>query len=281
MIPTNLLGIFSAITSALVWGSGDFTGGFASRKGNSLQVVVVSALSGLAILVLGALVMRERLPSLGSALWAFSAGLLGTVGVTALYFGLSRQNAASVAPVSAVLGAALPVVYNTLAEGAPQVIRLFGFGLALLGIWLVSQSEQGGLHLNRQGLGLGLLAGLGFGCFFILIAQVEHGLIFTPLVVSRSVTFLASFLLLRLKGFHLPGLRHNRLALLAGVLDAGGNFFFLLARQWIRLDVAVVLSSLFPAVTVLLAFFLQKQKISTGQWLGVGVCVAAIVMITA
>ena len=150
-----------------------------------------------------------------------------------------------------------------------------------LGIWLVSQVENGGFKLNRKGLGLAVVAGLGFGGFFILIAQVEHGLVFTPLIISRTMTFLTSLLLLRLSGLKLLRVKDNPLALLAGVLDAGGNIFFLAARQLTRLDVAVVLSSLYPAVTVLLAFFLQKQKISISQWLGVGVCVAAIVMITA
>ena len=201
--------------------------------------------------------------------------------MAALYRGLGQENAASVAPVSAVIGASLPVGFGMLTEGAPEPLRLAGFGLALLGIWLVSQAEIGGFKLNRKGLGLAVVAGLGFGGFFILIAQVEHGLVFTPLIVSRTMTFLTSLLLLRLSRLKLLRVKDNPLALLAGVLDAGGNIFFLAARQLTRLDVAVVLSSLYPAVTVLLAFFLQKQKISTGQWLGVGACVAAIVMITA
>ncbi len=280
-ISANILGVLSAITSALVWGSGDFTGGFASRRSHSLQVLVLSALSGIGVLVLGAILWQEGLPSLRSALWAVSAGVVGTVGVAALYRGLGQENAASIAPVSAVIGAGLPVGYGMLTEGAPELLRLVGFGLALVGIWLVSQAGNAGIHLNRQGLGLAVVAGLGFGGFFILIAQVEHGLVFTPLIISRTFTFLTSLLLLHLSGLKLPSVRGNPLALLAGVLDAGGNIFFLAARQLTRLDVAVVLSSLYPAVTVLLAFLLQKQKISISQWLGVGVCVAAIVMITA
>ena len=180
----------------------------------------------------------------------------------------------------AVIGAGLPVGFGMLTEGAPEPLRLAGFGLALVGIWLVSQARNEGVKINRKGLGLAVMAGLGFGGFFILIAQVEHGLVFTPLIVSRSMTFLTSLALLRLSRLNLPSVRGNPLALLAGVLDAGGNIFFLAARQLTRLDVAVVLSSLYPAVTVLLAFFVQKQKISARQWLGVGACVAAIVVIT-
>jgi len=199
--------------------------------------------------------------------------------VAALYHGLGQENAASIAPVSAVVGAGLPVGFGMLTEGAPETLRLAGFGVALAGIWLVSQVEGGG-KINRRGLGLALLAGLGFGGFFILISQVEHGLVFSPLIISRTMTFLCSLGLLRLSRLKLPGLRSNPLALLAGLLDAGGNIFFLAARQLTRLDVAVVLSSLYPAVTVLLAHFLQKQRISRRQWLGVAACVAAIVMIT-
>ena len=280
MISTNLLGIFSAITSALVWGSGDFSGGFAARRWHSLQVLVLSALSGIGVLILGAFVLQEGFPAIGSSLWAAAAGAAGTLGVAALYRALGQENAANIAPVSAVIGAGLPVAFGMLTEGAPEPLRLAGFGLALAGIWLVSRAPGGSGRVNRRGLGLAGLAGLGFGGFFSLIAQVQVGLVFSPLIISRSITFLLSVLLLRLAGLPLPAARGNPLALLAGVLDAGGNIFFLYARQHTRLDVAVVLSSLYPAVTVLLAFLIQKQKVSLSQWLGVAACVAAIGLIT-
>ena len=129
MISSNLLGILSAITSALVWGSGDFSGGFAARRWHSLQVLVLSALSGIGVLILGAFVLQEGFPAVGSSLWAAAAGAAGTLGVAAIYRALGQENAANIAPVSAVIGAGLPVAFGLLTEGAAEPLRLAGFGL--------------------------------------------------------------------------------------------------------------------------------------------------------
>ena len=280
ILPANLLGILSAIASALVWGSGDFSGGFASRRSHPLQVLTLSALSGILVLLAGALLLGEALPALPSILWALAAGAVGTIGVASLYRALAVENAASVAPAAAVVGAALPVGFGMLTQGLPDTLQLAGFGLALLGIGLVSRSPGAAGGVSRRGLGLALLAGLGFAGFFILIARVQPGLVFMPLVFSRSMTFFTALLLLRFSRVALPSLKSNPPALLAGVLDAGGNIFFLLAKQYTRLDVAVILSSLYPAVTVLLAVLLLRQKISRAQGLGVLVCLLAIGLIT-
>lgn len=280
ILPSNLPGILFALTSALVWGGGDFTGGFASRRSHPLQVLALSALSGILVLVPGALLLGEALPALPSILWALAAGAVGTIGVASLYRALAVENAAGVAPVAAVVGAALPVGFGMLTQGLPGAFKLAGFALALLGIGLVSRAPAGGGGTSRRGLGLALLAGLGFAGFFILIARVQPGLVFMPLIFSRSMTFLTALLFLCFSRVALPSLKSNPPALLAGVLDAGGNIFFLLARQYTRLDAAVVLSSLYPAVTVLLAVLLLKQKTGRGQWLGVLVCLLAIGLIT-
>src|SRR5512133_1758087 len=104
MLPTtNLLGILMAFTSALVWGSADFTGGMATRRRDQYQVLVLSALSGLGIVVIAALIFRESLPTWKGVFWAAMAGLTGTVGIAALYKGLSIGESAVVAPTSAVI----------------------------------------------------------------------------------------------------------------------------------------------------------------------------------
>lgn len=283
LLPSNLLGILFALMSALVWGAGDFSGGFATRRGNLFQVLAISALSGIAILVVFALLWRETLPSLASMGWALLGGVTGAIGMASLYRGLSLGNAASVAPTSAVIGVALPVGFSFFTNGLPATGRLAGFGLALLGIWLVSQAATGEGKGSRTGFLLACLAGVGFGGFFIFIAQVEPGKMFIPLIVARSVTFCMALVLLRANHMPLPSpaaFTANPVALLAGVLDAGGNIFYLLARQFARLDVAAVLSSLYPATTVLLASLLLKEKVSRTQGAGVVLCLAAIALIT-
>ncbi len=278
MITVDLIGIFFALTSAAVWGSGDFSGGLASRRCHPFQVLVMSSLSGMVILVVFAVLWRETLPPAASVFWAALAGLSGAVGVAALYRALSVGNAAAVAPLAAVVSAALPVVFGLFTEGLPGGLRLAGFGLALAGIWLVSRASAGGAA-GRWGLGLALLAGAGFAGFFILIAQVGPGPVFTPLIVARAVSLGVALLLLAARRLPLPGPGANPVALLAGLLDAGGNVFYMLAQQYTRLDVAVVLASLYPAATVLLARLVLDERVSAGQWLGAGVCLAAIVLI--
>lgn len=280
ILPANLLGILLALTSAAVWGSGDFSGGFATRKTSQFQVLALSALSGIGILVVCALIWRESLPSRMGAIWAMLGGAAGALGMASLYKALSMGNAASVAPTSGVIGAALPVAFSIISQGLPGTTRLAGFFLAFIGIWLVSQTKAGEGRVSRQGFILACLAGIGFGVFFIMIAMVDPGKIFSPLIVARSVTFGIALILLWSNRLPLPALNANPIALLAGVLDAGGNVFYVLARQFTRFDVAAVLSSLYPATTVLLASLLLKERISRAQWFGVAICLAAIALIT-
>ncbi|GAB4579411.1 MAG: DMT family transporter [Anaerolineales bacterium] len=285
-MPDNFLGIFLALTSAFVWGSGDFSGGFATRKSNPYHVLALSTFSGIGLLVICALVWQEAWPSLKSVGWAIIAGVWGIIGLAALYRALSKDDAARVAPVSAVIGAALPVGFSALTLGLPEPIRLVGFALAFVGIWLVSQGETVSLDetrphpFSRPGFLLACLAGVGFGGYFILIAQVEPGKVFTPLVVARTTAFLISMGIVRFYRLPFPKLTTSPIALLAGVLDAGGNIFYLLAHQFARLDVVVVLASLFPATTVILAALILKEKVSRGQWVGVVVCLLAIALIS-
>ena len=277
----NGLGIVLALISAVVWGSGDFSGGLAARKANPFQVLALSALSGLVILGGCVLVWREVWPSPGGMLWAGLAGGAAALGAAALYRGLSLGHAASVAPTAGVIGAALPVLFSIITQGWPGAERLAGFGLAFLGIWFVARAGAGAERVSREGFLLACLAGAGFGGFFILIAQIDPGTVFSSLIVARCVGLGIALLLLRVNRLPVPAIKAHPVALLAGVLDAGGNIFYVLARQYTRLDIAAVLSSLYPAATVILASLLLKEKISRGQLVGVGLCLVAIGLITA
>jgi drug/metabolite transporter (DMT)-like permease len=279
-LPANLLGILMALTSALIWGGGDFSGGLATRRNHQFHVLTLSSLSGIIVLLVFAGLWREAPPSLHSNIWAMLAGVSGALGIAALYRALSLGNTAIVAPTAAVIGAVLPVGFGILTAGMPAAPRLVGFALAFVGIWLVSQSSTPRQVELRQGFVLACLAGVSFGGFFILIAQVEAGKVFTPLVVSRCMEFATALVLLRLYRMPLPALNSNPIALLAGVLDVGGNIFYLWAKQFTRLEVAAVLASLYPMITVLLASFILKEKVSPSQWLGILVCLIAIVLIT-
>jgi drug/metabolite transporter (DMT)-like permease len=278
----NLLGITLALISAVLGGSGDFIGGQLTRRANAFGVLTLSTLAGLTTLLLCAAAWREPLPSLPSAGWAIAAGVVGVIGMAAFYRTLSLGYTASVAPTAGVISAGLPVAFTGLTAGWPTVAQLGGFGLALAGIALVSQSAApGGGRMTRQGFLLACLAGASFGVFFILLGQIRSGSVFVPVALARFASLGMLVLLLRANRLLPPALTSSPPALFIGVIDALGTAFYVLARQFTRLDVAAVLVSLYPAVTVLLACFVVREKVSRGQWLGVGLCLAAIVLISA
>jgi len=266
-----------ALLSALVWGTGDFAGGLATRQRSQYQVVALNSLVGLVCLLIAAVWTAERLPGPVTLAWSVGAGISGVIGIAALYEGLSVAEAALIAPVAGVTGAALPVVAGTLLHGLPGPAKWIGIACGLAGIWLVA-GEAGAGHGTR-GLGLALLSGLGFGGFFVLIAQVEPGSVFIPLAVSKAAALLFMLLALAVRRSRFPTLSGSRLALLAGLCDAAGTVLYLLATHLIRADLAAVLSSMAPAMTVILASLICRQKVSTGQKLGVGFCLVAIALI--
>jgi drug/metabolite transporter (DMT)-like permease len=278
MLPDDLIGIISALTAALLWGGGDFSGGWATRRASQFHVLVVSALSGIIVLILSASLWRESWPPAGTVAWAVLAGISGTVGIASLYHALSLGHAATVAPTAAVVSVVLPVIFSGVTEGWPEAARLAGFVFAFFGIWLLCKPSSG-REVSRPALSAAVLAGIGFAGFFVLIAQVEPGAVFGPLIVARSVELAIAVLLLRARGLSLPRLRAHPAALVAGLLDAGGTVFYLLAQGFTRLDVAVVLSSLYPLTTVLLSRFILKEKITPVQWIAALVCLLAIELI--
>lgn len=274
-----VLGALFALVSAVIWGGADFSGGISTRRITQFQTLALSAFSGVLVLLSLAILFREPWPAWPDMLWSVAAGIAGAAGIAALYYGLSLGQMALVAPIAAVVGVVAPVVFGLLTRNLATSGQILGFLIALPGIWLVSYSSSGARNHAGEGLALSLFAGLGFGGFFILIAQVQRGAIFVPLVFARVAMFCLAGLFLLLRRLPIPPLRDNPVALLAGGLDAGGNIFYLFAIQFTRLDVAAVLSSLYPAVTVILASLLVKERITPWQWAGIAVCLIAVILI--
>jgi drug/metabolite transporter (DMT)-like permease len=281
IIATVLFGL----AASLCWGSGDFSGGLASRRINASSVVIAGYTVGFVLLIALALIWREPFPAPVNLLWGGLAGLAGALGLIAFYTALASGKMGIAAPVSAVLTAMLPVLFSALTTGLPGPLRLWGFALALLAIVLISRPEHA-TEERPQGIGLAVLAGFAFGCFFILISRVSPGATFWPLAAARltSVVSLLLVLLLRRQQMQqiLSGVRKVALLLLlAGTLDAMGNVFFVLAAHRGRLDVAAVLSSLYPAATVLLAAFVLRERVTRIQTVGVLLALLAIPLISA
>lgn len=279
MADRGLLGAAFGLASAAGWGAGDFSGGLASRRSPALLVVLVSELSGVAILVGLALLLAEPLSRPVDLLWSGSAGIIGTIGLLALYRGLATSPMGVVAPVSAVVTALIPLIFGFLLEGIPATRQLLGFGIAIAAVWLISRPPQGG-KVRLRGLGLPVLAGVGFGVFLIVIDHASDSAVLWPLVSARFASLVMLMLLVAFtRHRQWPTRRQLPLMILAGLFDVGGNTFYALAAQAGRLDTAAVLSSLFPAVTVILARIALNERLSRQQWVGVAVALVAVLLI--
>lgn len=270
--------VFSLLASA-AWGAADFSGGLATRRAQVFGVVVSTQGLGLVLLVVLALLWREPMPPVADLLTGAAAGLTGVVGLAALYMALAAGQMGLAAPLIAVLAGVIPVVYGIFQEGWPDAFQIAGFGIALAGVWLISRSggASGGW---LGGLGLALIAGIGFGGFFILIDSVRSDAVFWPLVAARmaSTPLMAGIALLRRQSL-LSVRAILPVILAAGVLDALGNTFFVLATDAGRLDIATVLSSLYPVSTVILARVVLKEQLTRSQTVGVLLSILAIVLI--
>lgn len=281
--------ILFGLAASLCWGSGDFCGGLASRRMNA-TVIVISAYSvGFFLLVGLALVWREAFPSLIDVCWGTFAGLTGGLGLIVFYSALTVGRMGIIAPTSAVLTAGLPVIFSIFTQGLPGLWQIGGFVLALAAIVLVSRPERS-KEGRPKGIGQALIAGCCFGLFFILISRVSHASTFWPLAVARlsSVISLLILAIFRKEKGVTEGSKTKialwrsllPLMLGAGTLDALGNAFFVLAAHTGRLDVASVLSSLYPAATVLLAVPLLRERINLMQGLGILLALIAIPLIS-
>lgn len=270
-----------SLGAAGIWGGADFAGGIATKRASVFRVVAGAQICGLVFMLALAGLSREPIPPHSSLYWGIVAGLADAFGVTALYQGLARGRMGMVAPVASVITAILPVLVGLGTEGLPGRLQLAGFALAVVSIWLIARPD--GDIDSRRGLGLAVLAGVMFGVLLISGRQAGlHGGVFWPLVAARTAS---SVLMFGIVAFSASDSRSIRGALvpivLSGVLDSGANALFIAATRHGRLDVAAVLSSLYPASTVILARVVLKEKISAMQSVGIVGALAAVALISA
>jgi drug/metabolite transporter (DMT)-like permease len=275
------------LLAALTWGAGDFSGGFAAKRTNAYGVVIVAHVFSLILLSAVALVLLEPVPPLESWLWGGVAGLGGAVGLLLLYTALANGRMSVAAPVSALVAAGIPVLAAAFTDGLPPLWVIAGFALALAAIWLISGG--GSVDFRLADLRLPLLAGLAFGFFFMTLhlasatpaASAGAGSVLYPLIAVRlvSISSLLAYSLITRQPL-MPNRASLFPILMSGLLDTLGNGAYALAAQFGRVDVAAVLSSLYPGSTVLLAWLLLKERLNRQQVLGILAALAAIVLIT-
>lgn len=278
---SEFVSILFGLASAASWGAGDFSGGLASKRASAYSVVIASQAFSILLVIGLALLLREAVPSWDRLAWAAIAGLCGAVGLVLFYQALATGRMGTAAPVAAVLTAGLPVIVGAFLEGLPNTLKLLGFGLALIGIWLISQSD--GTSVQLRELGLPAAAGIGFGLFVILMDRADRpddNTLFWLLTAARLTSVSLFFVIARLTRQPIrPPAALFRLIALVGVLDLGGNAFYMLAAQTGRLDVAAVLSALYPASTILLAWFVLKERLTRLQFVGIALALGAIALI--
>lgn len=269
------------LASAVSWGAGDFSGGLASRRTPAAGVVIASQGVGIALLVVLAAATREAAPTPGQLGWAALAGANGAFGLLALYSALASGRMGIAAPVSGVVGAVVPVLVGASLHGSPGALRLAGFALALAGVWFLTAAGGGAERAGARELVLPLLAGVSFGLFLVFIHRAGGTTVLWPLTAARATSMAVLAAIGGVTGsLRLPGRSALGLTCLAGLLDTGGNAFFVLAAQAGRLDVAGVLSSLYPAATVLLACLLLGERLTGRQTAGALATLAAIVCVS-
>lgn len=272
--------VLLALAGALCYGLSDFLGGVTARRTGAWPVAFLACVGAL----LGSVVLGVVEPGSaagGDYVWAAVAGVGAGLGSGFLYRGLAAGRMGVVAPVSAVGAAVLPVVVGVLGGERPGPLVWVGILLALPAIGLVSREPAAATHRSGpSGLLDGVLAGLGFGVLFAALGQVPSSAGYWPLVVTQGAALLALLAVARGLGERwAPRAAASWWGLGAGLLATLAVLCFLLATERGLLSVAAVLTSLYPATTVLLAVLVLHERIHRPQAVGLGLCAAAVVCV--
>jgi drug/metabolite transporter (DMT)-like permease len=266
-----------SLAAVCSWGTSDFLGGYLSRRANAFLVTTIAHASGFVFAVALALAVQAPFLSAKSLAWALLAGACGGGALAIFYRALAAGNMGLIAPVAAVISAAVPTAVAMFFEGAPGIWQVAGFLLAGVGIWLISRSEG---DSRPEGLGMAALCGLGFAAFYLCIKQASDGSALWAAASSRAASFAVTGAILMLAGGSRKLERGSLIvAVVAGCLDVSGTMLFIRATQTGRLDSAVVLASLYPSVTVVLARIFLKEHFSRWRAIGIIAALAAVPLI--
>ncbi len=279
----DLLSSLFGLLSALTWGVGDFSGGIVSRRAGIYRAAFYGEFTGLFFLVAMLAIVREPVPKWSVWVWGVVAGAIGSLGLLILFRSMAQGQMSVAVPVSALMAAVLPVIASALTEGLPGPAKYCGFGLALAAIWLISQgdSQQKKFRPYMADLKLPLLSGVCFGVYFILMHQASRTATIWPMMAAR-IAGVVVLLFFAAANHQLkwPERHIAPLVLLNAAGDIAGNTFYVLSGQVGRLDVAAVLSSLYPGTTILLAGLLLHERLNRFQWLGIAAVLGAIILLT-
>jgi drug/metabolite transporter (DMT)-like permease len=274
--------ILLALSSAVVYGVGDWFGGRASRLQPSFIVAAVGQVVSLLLVGVATAIMGTAVPGLTTWGWSAIGGMSGALGIAGLYHGLAHGDITVVAPTSAVVGAVVPVVVGLATGERPSGLALAGIVVAVIAVALVSGAL--GTHKHNTPPRIVVLAVLVGGCFgflFVCFQRAAHDSGMWPLLIARfaSVPMLI-VLALAVRARPAADRTSMRIAVVAGVFDMGANVLYLWAVRGGLLAVVGVIASLYPASTVVLAFSIDKERASRWQGVGLAAAACALVMVS-
>lgn len=276
------MSILLALSSAIVYGVADYCGGRASRFHPSAIVTVVGQVVSFVLISLAVLAIGTPFPSTATMAWGLFAGAAGAIGLASLYYAFAAGAMTVVAPISAVAGAVLPVMVGVATGERPEVIAYVGIGLAIGAVALVSGAV--GEHHSatpRSIMAIALLAGVGFGVLFVALDRTDPGSGLWPLVAARASSVPLLLAIVAVTGARVGTQRRGlRLAVVAGALDMAANVLYLAAVRDGLLSLVAVVSSLYPASTVMLAFAIDRERVNRWQVLGMVLAAVALVLVT-
>lgn len=264
----------SGLASAASWGAADLAGGLAAKRLPVLGVVAFAHVTGLALVGVLFVALGEPLPTTQEAAFAAFAGVVGALGLVALYRALAHGTMGVAAPLSAVSGAVLPVLGAWWLAGLPSWRVGLGCALALAGVALVTLDK-----VARPSSGVlrdALLAGAGLGAFLLIMGAATGTSVLGALLVARVASTLVMLGLAWRAGALVPAARDLKTVALVGALDVGGNLFYVLAARLGPLDTAVMLSSLYPLGTVVLARVMLGERMRAAQAIGAALMLASL-----
>lgn len=279
-----MLAIALGLAASLSWGVGDFLGGLQSRRLPVVAVVLGSQLAGLALVAVVVAIRGTAPPGGDFFLYACLSSLGGIVGLVSFYKGLSIGAMGVVAPLSST-AAVIPLVVGLAGGDSLSALQAGGIALALTGVVLASRETSDEAKTSTavaKGAGYALISALGFGFFFVMIAQASHADVMWAVCVNRSVSALlliAALLVTRpVIGLKLTDMR---VLVLIGLLDTGANGLFAVASTKGLVSVVAVLASLYPIVTVVLARVVLHERLHAVQRLGAAAALAGVALISA
>lgn len=284
-----MLAIVLALASAISYGGSDFAAGLASRAVSVIQVTLLASAASLVVVAAAVpfapYIIGAHSPGLAALGWGALAGVGGTVGAFALYLGF-RHAAFSVAgPLSAVAAAAFSVLAGLLLGERPSGLALTGIILALPAIVGVSASAARG-HQDEgharplAGAGSGLVAGACFALLFIGLNRAGSGSGLWPVVACGVAELAVALAVAAVTGnVRLPGRRAGWLAVVTGAAGAAGSILYFYATHEGFLAVTAVLTSLYPAITIVLARTLLGERLTPLRLLGLSLAAACVALI--